>query len=156
MKDIRDYSLLRHNTFGIDAMCSRFMEYADEKEAQQVASVLRETELPFLIIGGGSNLLLTHDFEGIVVHSAMKGCQVKGTQLTCGSGVVWDDVVALSLDAELYGMENLSLIPGDVGASAVQNIGAYGVEAKDFIVCIEAVEIATGQIRTFTNVSDSW
>ena len=151
MKDIRDYSLLRHNTFGIDAMCSRFMEYADEKEAQQVASVLRETELPFLIIGGGSNLLLTHDFEGIVVHSAMKGCQVKGTQLTCGSGVVWDDVVALSLDAELYGMENLSLIPGDVGASAVQNIGAYGVEAKDFIVCVEAVEIATGQIRTFTN-----
>ena len=127
------------------------MEYADEKEAQQVASVLRETELPFLIIGGGSNLLLTHDFEGIVVHSAMKGCQVKGTQLTCGSGVVWDDVVALSLDAELYGMENLSLIPGDVGASAVQNIGAYGVEAKDFIVCVEAVEIATGQIRTFTN-----
>ena len=151
MKDIRDYSLLRHNTFGIDAMCSRFLEYADEKEAQQVASVLRETELPFLIIGGGSNLLLTHDFEGIVVHSAMKGCQVKGTQLTCGSGVVWDDVVALSLDAELYGMENLSLIPGDVGASAVQNIGAYGVEAKDFIVCVEAVEIATGQIRTFTN-----
>ena len=151
MKDIRDYSLLRHNTFGIDAMCSRFMEYADEKEAQQVASVLRETELPFLIIGGGSNLLLTHDFEGIVVHSAMKGCQVKGTQLTCGSGVVWDDVVALSLDAELYGMENLSLIPGDVGASAVQNIGAYGVEAKDFIACVEAVEIATGQIRTFTN-----
>ena len=127
------------------------MEYADEKEAQQVASVLRETELPFLIIGGGSNLLLTHDFEGIVVHSAMKGCQVKGTQLTCGSGVVWDDVVALSLDAELYGMENLSLIPGDVGASAVQNIGAYGVEAKDFIACVEAVEIATGQIRTFTN-----
>ena len=151
MKDIRDYSLLRHNTFGIDAMCSRVMENADEKEAQQVASVLRETELPFLIIGGGSNLLLTHDFEGIVVHSAMKGCQVKGTQLTCGSGVVWDDVVALSLDAELYGMENLSLIPGDVGASAVQNIGAYGVEAKDFIVCVEAVEIATGQIRTFTN-----
>ena len=151
MKDIRDYSLLRHNTFGIDAMCSRFLEYADEKEAQQVASVLRDTELPFLIIGGGSNLLLTHDFEGIVVHSAMKGCQVKGTQLTCGSGVVWDDVVALSLDAELYGMENLSLIPGDVGASAVQNIGAYGVEAKDFIVCVEAVEIATGQIRTFTN-----
>jgi len=151
MLDIRDYSLLRHNTFGIDAKCSRFLEYADETEAQQAASILREEGQPFLIIGGGSNLLLTCDFEGIVVHSVMKGCEVKGTQLTCGSGVVWDDVVALSLDSELYGMENLSLIPGDVGASAVQNIGAYGVEAKDFIVRVEAVEIATGRIRTFTN-----
>lgn len=151
MKDIRDYSLLRHNTFGIDATCSRFLEYADDTEAKQVASILRESGQPFLIIGGGSNLLLTRDFEGIVVHSAMKGCEVKGTQMTCGSGMVWDEVVALSLDAGLYGMENLSLIPGDVGASAVQNIGAYGVEAKDFIVRVEAVEIATGEIRTFSN-----
>ena len=151
MKDIRDYSLLRHNTFGIDAKCSRFLEYADDTEAQQVASILRDAGQSFLIIGGGSNLLLTRDFGGIVVHSAIKGCEVKGCQMTCGSGVVWDEVVALSLDAGLYGMENLSLIPGDVGASAVQNIGAYGVEAKDFIVRVEAVEIATGEICTFTN-----
>ena len=145
MKDICDYSLLRHNTFGIDAKCSRFLEYADDAEAQQVASILRDAGQPFLIIGGGSNLLLTRDFEGLVVHSAMMGCEVKGCEMTCGSGVVWDEVVALSLDARLYGMENLSLIPGDVGASAVQNIGAYGVEAKDLIVSVEAVEIATGQ-----------
>ena len=151
MKDIRDYSLLRHNTFGIDAKCSRFLEYADATEARQVASILREEGLPFLIVGGGSNLLLTRDFEGIVVHSAMKGCEVKGTQMTCGSGMTWDEVVAMSLDAGLYGMENLSLIPGDVGASAVQNIGAYGVEAKDIIVRVEAVEIATGKICTLTN-----
>ena len=65
MKDIRDYSLLRHNTFGIDAKCSRFLEYTDETEARQVASILREEGLPFLIVGGGSNLLLTRDFEGI-------------------------------------------------------------------------------------------
>lgn len=151
VKDIRDYSLLGHNTFGIDAKCSRFLEYADETEARQVAAIVRDAGLPYLIVGGGSNLLLTRDFEGIVVHSAMKGCEVKGTEMTCGSGMVWDDVVALSLDAELYGMENLSLIPGDVGASAVQNIGAYGVEAKDLIVRVEAVEIATGEIRTFDN-----
>jgi len=151
MRDIRDYSLLGHNTFGIEAKCSRFLEYADEAEARQVAAILRETGLPFLIVGGGSNLLLTRDFEGIVVHSAMKGCEVKGTEMTCGSGMTWDDVVALSLDAKLYGMENLSLIPGDVGASAVQNIGAYGVEAKDLIVRVEAVEIATGETRTFEN-----
>jgi len=150
MKDIRDYSLLRHNTFGIEAKCSRFVEYANETEAQQVASILRESGQPYLIIGGGSNLLLTRDFEGVVVHSAIQGCEVKGLLLTCGSGVVWDEVVALSLDAGLYGLENLSLIPGDVGASAIQNIGAYGVEAKDFIVYVEAVEIATGEIRSFT------
>ena len=151
VKDIRDYSLLGHNTFGIDAKCSRFLEYADETEARQVAAIVRDAGLPYLIVGGGSNLLLTRDFEGIVVHSAIKGCEVKGTEMTCGSGMVWDEVVALSLDAELYGMENLSLIPGDVGASAVQNIGAYGVEAKDLIVRVEAVEIATGEIRTFDN-----
>ena len=151
MRDIRDYSLLGHNTFGIDAKCSRFLEYADETEARQVAAIVRDAGLPYLIVGGGSNLLLTRDFEGIVVHSAIKGCEVKGTEMTCGSGMVWDEVVALSLDAELYGMENLSLIPGDVGASAVQNIGAYGVEAKDLIVRVEAVEIATGEIRTFDN-----
>ncbi len=151
MRDIRDYSLLGHNTFGIDAKCSRFLEYADETEARLVAKILREEGQPFLIVGGGSNLLLTRDFEGIVVHSAIKGCEVKGTEMTCGSGMTWDDVVALSLDASLYGMENLSLIPGDVGASAVQNIGAYGVEAKDLIVRVEAVEIATGETCTLTN-----
>jgi UDP-N-acetylmuramate dehydrogenase len=151
MRDIRDYSLLGHNTFGIDAKCSRFLEYADEAEARQVSAILRDGEQPFLIVGGGSNLLLTRDFEGIVVHSAMKGCEVKGTEMTCGSGMTWDEVVALSLDAGLYGMENLSLIPGDVGASAVQNIGAYGVEAKDLIVRVEAVEIATGKTCTFEN-----
>jgi UDP-N-acetylmuramate dehydrogenase len=151
VKDIRDYSLLGHNTFGIDAKCSRFLEYADETEARLVAKILREEGQPFLIVGGGSNLLLTRDFEGIVVHSAIKGCEVKGTEMTCGSGMTWDDVVALSLDASLYGMENLSLIPGDVGASAVQNIGAYGVEAKDLIARVEAVEIATGETCTLTN-----
>ena len=68
MKDLRDYSLLAHNTFGIDARCSRFLEYETTVEAQQVASILRETSLPYIIIGGGSNLLLTRDFPGIVVH----------------------------------------------------------------------------------------
>ena len=88
VKDIRDYSLLGHNTFGIDAKCSRFLEYADETEARQVAKILREEGQPFLIVGGGSNLLLTRDFEGLVVHSAMMGCEVKGCEMTCGSGVV--------------------------------------------------------------------
>ncbi len=146
MKDIRDYSLLAHNTFGIDARCSRFLEYETTVEAKQVANILRETTLPYIIIGGGSNLLLTRDFPGIVVHSAIKGWDIAGCHMVCGSGETWDDIVDISLQNGLYGAENLSIIPGDVGASAVQNIGAYGVEAKDFIREVHAVEIATGRL----------
>ena len=151
MKDLQNYSLLSHNTFGIEAKCRRYLEYADIKEAQQVAAILRDTDLPYMIIGGGSNLLLTQDYDGIVVRSAIKGLSTLNSQLTCGSGEVWDDVVAYCVDHQLYGTENLSLIPGDVGASAVQNIGAYGVEVKDLITEVEAVEIATGHIRVFQN-----
>ena len=112
MKDLRDYSLLAHNTFGIDARCSRFLEYETAVEAQQVANILRETSIPYIIIGGGSNLLLTRDFPGIVVHSAVKGCNIAGCRMACGSGETWDDIVAISLQNGLYGAENLSLIPG--------------------------------------------
>jgi len=153
MKDCCQYSLLEHNTFGIEAKCDRFLEYASVEEAQQVADMLRQSATPYIIIGGGSNLLLTRDFEGVVVHSAIKGMTpVDDPQhaIRCGSGEVWDDVVAWCVSHQYYGAENLSLIPGDVGASAVQNIGAYGAEVKDLIVRVEAVEIATGQVRIFT------
>ena len=147
MKDLKDYSLLKHNTFGIEARCSRFLEYSTLEEAQQVAQILQSGDTPYIIIGGGSNLLLTRDFCGTVVHSAVKGIEREGeTLLRCGSGEVWDDVVAYCMEHEMWGAENLSLIPGDVGASAVQNIGAYGAEAKDLITTVEAVEIATGKV----------
>ena len=150
MKDIRDYSLLAHNTFSIDAHCRRFLEYETVEEAQQVARILQDT--PYIIIGGGSNLLLTKDFEGTVVHSAIKGIETQcDTLVRCGSGETWDELVAWCISNGLYGAENLSLIPGEIGASAVQNIGAYGVEVKDLIVSVEAVEIATGTLHTFTN-----
>ena len=149
MKDFKDYNLKAHNTFGIDAKCRRYIEFEDDFEAMEVAKILRKSIMPYIIIGGGSNLLLTKDFEGIVVRSGIKGhcfeedyfCE----RMTCGSGEVWDDMVAMSLEAGYYGMENLSLIPGDVGASAVQNIGAYGVEAKDLILCVWMIEIPTGK-----------
>ena len=163
MKDFRNYSLKEHNTFGIDAKCKRFIEFEDVEEAIEVAKILRESATPYIIIGGGSNLLLTKDFDGIVVRS---GILHTGTGTLCnssldytaflspcvkfGSGEVWDDVVAYCVKQGWYGMENLSLIPGDVGASAVQNIGAYGVEAKDLIDSVEAVEIATGQVVTIS------
>lgn len=147
MKDIHDYSLKQHNTFGIEARCDRFLEYSTADEAKAVADILRQSAQPFLIIGGGSNLLLTQNFKGIVVRSAIKGIKPQKDTLRCGSGEVWDDVVDYSVKHGYYGMENLSWIPGDVGASAVQNIGAYGVEVKDFIETIEAIEIASGALQ---------
>ena len=151
MKDLKNYSLKAHNTFGIDAKCSRFLEFENELEAAEVAQILRKSTLPYIIIGGGSNLLLTKDFEGIVVRSGIKGYTFDSDCMECGSGEVWDDMVAVSIQAGYYGMENLSLIPGDVGASAVQNIGAYGVEAKDLIVNVWAIEIATGKACMWRN-----
>lgn len=146
MKDIQNYSLLAHNTFGINARCSRFLEYETTDEARQVAQLLRDSGQPYIIIGSGSNLLLTRDYPGIVVHSALRGYDIIGQRMACGSGEQWDDIVDFSLRNGLYGAENLSLIPGDVGASAVQNIGAYGVEVKDFIHEVHAIEIATGRL----------
>ena len=149
MRDIKDYNLKEHNTFGIDAKCSRFIEFENDDEAIEVAKILRESDTPYIIIGGGSNLLLTKDYDGIVVRSGIKGHYFEEDysceRMTCGSGEVWDDMVATSLKAGYYGMENLSLIPGDVGASAVQNIGAYGMEAKDLILCVWMIEIPTGK-----------
>lgn len=164
MKDLKDYSLLAHNTFGIDAKCSRFVEYASVEEAQQLVASLTEADQPLLILGGGSNLLLTGDYQGTVLHSAIMGIEVmenssfknqedeKGSVfLKCGSGEVFDDVVAYAVEHGYHGAENLSIIPGEVGASAVQNIGAYGVEAKDIIYKVETVEIATGKVVNFDN-----
>ena len=151
MRREQNYSLKQHNTFGIEAKCAQFVEYSSEAEAKEVAELLRNTRVPYIIIGGGSNLLLTRDYEGIVVHSACKGIERNGNRLVCGSGEVFDDVVAQSIEMGLYGAENLSLIPGDVGASAVQNIGAYGAEAKDLIRSIRAVEIATGNVCVIEN-----
>ncbi|MDY6318161.1 MAG: UDP-N-acetylmuramate dehydrogenase [Prevotella sp.] len=160
MKDERNFNLLDYNTFGIDVNCRRFVEYDSVDEAQVIVRSLADEDRPLLILGGGSDLLLTADYPGTVLHSAIKGivpveaddtigvdCQL----IRCGSGEIWDDVVAWSLSHNLYGAENLSIIPGEVGASAVQNIGAYGAEAKDLIYDVEAVEISTGNIVHFAN-----
>lgn len=159
MKDFKDYSLLAHNTFGIEACCRRFLEYESVEEAQRIASLLTADDLPLLIVGSGSNLLLTGDYPATVVHSGIKGIKVVNPEngasedvfLECGSGEIFDDVVAYCVAHGYHGAENLSIIPGEVGASAVQNIGAYGVEAKDIIYKVEAVEIATGKIVVFDN-----
>lgn len=159
MKDLKSYSLLRHNTFGIDARCDRFLEYASAEEAVEIVRGLKETDQPLLLLGGGSNLLLTGDYHGTVITPENRfevvesedADEADGIYLHCWAGTTFDDVVAYAVKQGYYGMENLSLIPGQVGASAIQNIGAYGAEAKDFIDEVRAVEIATGNLVVFSN-----
>ena len=155
MKDFYDFNLKEHNTFGIDVKCRRFIEFESVDELLQIVNSLTDADKPLLVLGGGSNMLFTADYEGTVLHSAIKGHVAvqtdEGIMLRCGSGEVWDDIVSLCVSNRMYGAENLSLIPGDVGASAVQNIGAYGAEAKDIILKVEAVDVQTGKMCEFTN-----
>ena len=142
------------NTFGINARCTKLLEFSNVEELKEfwpeIAEARRQGKL--LIIGRGSNLLPTGDYDGLVVRSRIMGRnRLANDRLLVGSGETVDDVIAWSLSQGLYGMENLSLIPGEVGASAVQNIGAYGVEAKDFIVSLHALDIETGEIVEITN-----
>lgn len=155
MKDFYDFNLKEHNTFGIDVKCRRFIEFESVEELLQIVNSLTDADKPLMVLGGGSNMLFTADYEGTVLHSAIKGHVAdqtdEGIMLRCGSGEVWDDIVSLCVSNRMYGAENLSLIPGDVGASAVQNIGAYGAEAKDIILKVEAVDLQTGKMCEFTN-----
>ena len=143
------YSLVSHNTFGIDVSAARFLEYASVEELQQQIAQGAVTT-PFLHIGGGSNLLFTKDYDGLILHSCIEGIEVteedeRTVSVRVGAGVVWDDFVAYCVAHGWYGAENLSLIPGEVGAGAVQNIGAYGVEVKDLITAVETVNIQGDQ-----------
>lgn len=150
------YSLLPHNTFGIDACTDTFIEYTSEEELISLLSGADTLPRPFLHIGGGSNLLFVSDFKGTVFHSAIKGMEIteeteEYVRIRVGAGEVWDDFVSYCVRHGWGGAENLSHIPGEVGASAVQNIGAYGAEAKDIIDCVETVEIKTAKKRLFRN-----
>lgn len=144
MIEKQNYSLLKHNSFGIDVKAKHFMEYENEDE---LLLFLQQGKLkrPFLHIGEGSNLLFLHDYEGLILHSAIKGVKVIEESkdqivVQVGAGENWDDFVSYCVDNEWYGVENLSLIPGEVGAAAVQNIGAYGVELKDWVHSIETID----------------
>ena len=151
----KDYSLLPHNTFGMDVKASLFIEYVSVEELKHILLEHLQGK-PWLHIGKGSNLLFMRDYPGVILHSAIKGYEIleeneEEVIVRVGAGEVWDDFVAYTVKQGWYGAENLSLIPGEVGASAVQNIGAYGVEVKDLITHVEAIEVATGQERIFTN-----
>lgn len=145
-------SLKTYNTFGIDVVAKRFVEINHLYDLQQ----LIKTEKDIFLISGGSNMLLTHDIDKLVVHINIKGISIDKENknfvyLTVNAGENWHDFVLWCVDDNYGGLENLSLIPGNVGTCPIQNIGAYGVEVKDTITKVEAVEIETGKLTTFSN-----
>ncbi len=149
-------SLLRYNTFGINAKAQQiiFLNSIDELDAS--LKLINDSNKELLILGGGSNILFTQNFEGIALINNLKGIEVLSENeneiiLKVGAGEIWHELVLYCVDNNYGGIENLSLIPGKVGASPMQNIGAYGVEVKDVITEVEAVELNNGKFKTFTN-----
>ena len=151
-------SLKPYNTFGIDAAAKLFTSFNTLGEAQNIISDnIFKSEKQNLILGGGSNMLFTKDFDGIVLKNNLRGIHTVNEDadyvyLKVGAGEVWHDFVIHCVEENLAGLENLSLIPGNVGASPMQNIGAYGVEIKDRFHSLEALHIETGELRTFSNM----
>ena len=142
------------NTFGLDVKARVLAEYSSVDQLRELLNQYRGERL--LHMGAGSNLLFTRDFDGVVLHSAMRRARALDEDsdtvlIEAENGLVMDELIAQLCDMGLSGMENLSYIPGEVGASAVQNVGAYGVEAKDVIVSVRAISVADGTERTFTN-----
>lgn len=153
MKVIDKCPMTGRNTFGIEVFADTLIEFESEEELREALLIAKA---PVLTIGGGSNLLFMNDFHGTLLHSVIKGIEIVDNKeeyvlIQVGSGVVWDDFVAFCTERELWGAENLTAIPGEVGASAVQNIGAYGAEAKDIITEVRTVSVADGSTRVFTN-----
>ncbi|MGQ2984960.1 UDP-N-acetylmuramate dehydrogenase [Flavobacterium sp.] len=153
MDIISHYPLKNHNTFGISAFAKEFVQVHTVAE---LAETLRENYgKKLFILGGGSNMLLTKDIDALVIHVDLKGREVINeadgyAHVKAMAGENWHEFVLYCIENDLGGLENLSLIPGNVGTTPIQNIGAYGTEIKDTFVSCEAMEIATQQLRTFT------
>ena len=147
-------SLKVYNTFGIEAKASFFGTFNSIEELQFLFAEIKKNPMPYLILGGGSNLLLTRNFEGYVLKNEIPGYKeipldANHTIVEVGAGEIWHQFVLKTLENGWNGLENLSLIPGNVGASPMQNIGAYGVEIKDRFRFLEAYNIETEQMERF-------
>lgn len=150
MKELKNISLLPYNTFGMNAKAKLFIEYYSLDELRQVLKEYKGEQI--LHIGQGSNLLFTRDFNGVILHSGMARAKFLDDEtVEAQNGLRLDDMIAQLTDMGYSGLEKLSLIPGEVGASAVQNVGAYGCEAKDVIVRVNTLNVETLEERVFTN-----
>lgn len=148
-----DFPLKQLNTFGIDAKAKAYLPVTSPDMLIQVRNDAFLARLPRLVLGGGSNVLLTGDFPGLVLHMQMTGVQVTGEDdeavyVRAAAGENWHGFVQWTLQQGLGGLENLSLIPGNVGAAPIQNIGAYGIELKDRFHALTAFDFQTGEVFT--------
>ncbi len=155
MNTIENRSLKEYNTFGIEAKAKRFVAVHTVIELQEVLQKYKDDKK--FILGGGSNMLLTKDIDALVIHIDLKGKTIVRDDehfvwVEAKAGENWHEFVLYTIAHDFGGLENMSLIPGNVGTTPVQNIGAYGTEIKDTMVSCDAVQIETGEMRTFTNV----
>jgi len=155
MKIIQNYDLTRLNTFGVPATAKFFVEIENELEIKELFTddVFKNNQKLFL--GGGSNILFTQDFDGLVVLNKLKGIGIleedkESVLVRAMSGEEWHDIVLFAVKNNYWGIENLSLIPGTVGAAPMQNIGAYGAELKNTLVSVEGYDIESGEKKVFT------
>jgi UDP-N-acetylmuramate dehydrogenase len=152
----KNYNLLKHNTFGITARCAAYVEVKSVKALQDV---LKQNTLPLYLLGGGSNILFTKEYyPWLFIKNSLKGIKMRENTegvaedviVEIGAGENWHTFVLWAIENNLGGVENLSLIPGTVGAAPIQNIGAYGIELKDVFVKLEALNLQTFDIEVFT------
>ncbi len=148
MKIFQNHNLKKLNTLGLNAYSRYFASPASLDELKRLLENQEYKNIPKMVIGSGSNILFSKDFDGLMIHPSMMEIKIvkdtdESVYLRAGAGVVWDDFVTYTVDRGWGGLENLSWIPGCVGAAPVQNIGAYGVEAKDSIYEVEFIDIDT-------------
>jgi len=146
MKILKEVSLKSYNTFRIDAKAKYFAEVKNEDELIEILTAGEYKNIPKLILGGGSNILLTKDFDGLVLKISLPGIEIideddETIKIKAGAGVIWHDLVLFCVERNYGGIENLSLIPGTVGAAPIQNIGAYGQELKDVFDDLEGIQL---------------
>jgi len=151
---LENISLKNFTTFGVEAKARYFAAVSEYEDLKSLILNEQPANQKHLIIGGGSNLLFTRDFDGWILHNKIKGLEIteetdEYVLVNAGSGENWSDFVDYTVAQDWGGLENLSLIPGTVGAAPVQNIGAYGAEQKDTFLKLEAMNLKTGEIRTF-------
>ncbi|MCF8298267.1 MAG: UDP-N-acetylmuramate dehydrogenase [Saprospiraceae bacterium] len=156
MKRFKNISLKDFNTFGIDVKAKELIEFKNDNEISNYIRNDFDSSIPSLILGGGSNILFTKDYEGLILKINTKGIELireddSHYYIKAMAGEVWKDFVDYCIERNYCGVENLSLIPGNIGAAAVQNIGAYGVEIKDVIYEVQGIDILSGELRSFTN-----
>ncbi len=151
----KNYSLKKLNTFGIDIKAQLFSEVKSKEQLELILTDENFKQIPKFILGGGSNILFTQDFPGLVIKNSIPGIEIIWQDedfvlIKAGAGEIWHDLVLFCIEKNLGGIENLSLIPGTVGAAPMQNIGAYGQEIKDVFENLEGIFVETDETKTFT------